>query len=137
MILTAPLRPGTGCAGGLDVSCETIVGCRENRRSRLSLAWAKQLRYNETMNLFRRPRGLLLVLVAVLVVVAAVLVLRGNRREAAPATSPLPTPVDAVETLEPPSQSTSAVVLLWVALGSLLALGVAALILRRSRRDEQ
>jgi hypothetical protein len=89
------------------------------------------------MNLFRRPRGFLLVLVVVIVIVAAVLVLRDNRREAAPATSPLPTPVDAAETLGAPSQSTLAVVLLWVALGSLLALGVAVLILRRSRRDEQ
>jgi hypothetical protein len=99
----------------------------------------KQLRYNETMNLFRHPRGLLLVLVVALVIIVAVLVLvlRDNRREAAPATSPLPAPVDAAETLGMPSRSTPAVVLLWVALGSLLALGVAALILRRSRRDEQ
>jgi hypothetical protein len=89
------------------------------------------------MNLFRRHRGLLLVLVAVFVIVATVLVLRDSRREAAPATSPLPTPVDAVESLGTPFLSTSAVVLLWVVLGSLLALGVAALILRRSRRDEQ
>jgi hypothetical protein len=101
------------------------------------LAWLKQLRYNETMNLFRRPRVLLLVLVAVIVIVAAVLVLRDNRLATAPATSPLPTPADAVETLETSSRSTPAVVLLWVALGSLLALGVAFLILRRSRRDEQ
>ena len=97
----------------------------------------KQLRYNATMNHFRRPRGLLLVLVAVLVVVTAVLVMRDNRREAVPATSPLSTPVDAVETLGTPPRSSSAVALLWVVLGSLLALGVAALILRRSRRDEQ
>ncbi|MBN1978907.1 MAG: hypothetical protein JW918_16025 [Anaerolineae bacterium] len=89
------------------------------------------------MNRFRRPRGLLLVLVAAFVIVAAVLVLRGNRREAAPATSPLPTPADAAETLGTSSRSTSAAALLWVVLGSLLALGVAALVLRRPRRDEQ
>ena len=80
---------------------------------------------------------LLLVLVAVIVIVAVVLVLSDNRREAAPATSPLPTPGGAVEPLGTSSRSTLAGVLLWVVLGSLLALGIAALILRRSRRDAQ
>lgn len=109
------------------------------RRSR-PLAWVKQLRYNEVMKRFRRLRGpLFLALVAVLVVVATVLSLRGSQREAAPAalaTSPLPPPVVA-ETSQVSLRSTPAVVLFWVVLGSMLALGVTSLILRRFRRDMQ
>lgn len=90
------------------------------------------------MNHFRRLwRIFLLGLVAVLVVVAVVLLLRGDRREAGPAalTSPLPTP--AAENLESYPRSTSVGVLLWVVLGSMLALGITFLILRGFRRDTQ
>ncbi|MFL7792080.1 MAG: hypothetical protein AB8I69_08075 [Anaerolineae bacterium] len=88
------------------------------------------------MNRFRRLRGpLLLALVVVLVVVAAVLSLRGSQRVSTPAalaTSPLPPPV-AAEASQVSPRSTPAVVWFWVVLGSMLALGVTFLILRRFR----
>jgi hypothetical protein len=147
MILPVRLRPGIGCAGLLPIEliivlCECSSGAAGTAEapSGCPLAWVKQLRYNEAMNRFRRLRGpLFLTLVAVLVVVAAVLSLRGSQREATPAafaTSPLPPPVDT-ETSQVPPRSTPAVVLFWVVLGSMLALGVTFLVLRRFRRDIQ
>lgn len=81
----------------------------------------------------------------VIVVVAAVLWLRGGRPGGdlsalpTPATSeesPLPTPTSASLTTHLRSWTTGGAVLLWVALGILLALGIALIVLRWQRQDD-
>lgn len=104
------------------------------------------MRYNNPMIKRRRSLGvwLLLVLMAVILIAAAALWLRGTQRDGDH--SPLATPVAAdasplsTPTLEngmsppPTSWSNGGVALLWVALGILLALIIAFVILRWYRR---
>jgi hypothetical protein len=84
--------------------------------------------------------GLLLVLIAVIVIAAAALWLRGAQQSAersplatpaAADASPLPTPATKTDMPPPPaSWNNGGVALLWVALGILLALIIAFVVLR-------
>jgi hypothetical protein len=49
--------------------------------------------------------------------------------------SPLPTPPPSSVAVPPPAWATGGAVLLWVALGIMLALGIAFVVLRRHRHD--
>lgn len=107
------------------------------------------MRYNWVMIQSHRLRlWLTLALIAALIAAAA-LWLRGTLSDdttstspirpptRAPAgTSPLPTPTRSTSTASPPrSWSGAGAALLWVALGGVLALAIATLILRRYRDD--
>jgi hypothetical protein len=93
----------------------------------------------------RRPHlWLALALVVVLVAAAALWLLGiqpdsgGRSALSTPATSavsPLPTPTPASATTHPPPWATGGAVLLWVALGIVLALGITFVILRWHRHD--
>jgi hypothetical protein len=93
----------------------------------------------------RRPHlWLALALVVVLIAAAALWLLGiqpdsgGRSALSTPATlggSPLPTPTPASATTHPPSWVVGGAVLLWVALGIVLALGIAFVILRWHRHD--
>ena len=91
-----------------------------------------------------RPRLWLALALVVVVIVAAALWLlgiqpdRGNSALPTPATSeisPLPTPTPAPAATHPPSWAAGGAVLLWVALGIVLALGIAFVILRWHHHD--
>jgi len=94
---------------------------------------------------WRRSSLWLAVALGVILVVAAVLWLRGvhlggSRLSAlpTPATSgesPLPTPTSASPTMPLRSWTTGGAVLLWVALGLLLALSIAVIVLRWHRHN--
>ena len=93
----------------------------------------------------RRPHlWLALALVVVLIAAAALWLLGiqpdsgGRSALSTPATSvvsPLPTPTPASATTHPPPWVAGGAVLLWVALGIVLALGIAFVILRWHRHD--
>jgi hypothetical protein len=99
------------------------------------------LRYNIAMaQWYRHPRFWFSLTLAAVLIVAAALWLRGSWPDSDQ--SPLPTPVAAgasplaTPTLEnttsspPPSWASGGAILLWMALGALLALGIAFVILR-------
>jgi hypothetical protein len=110
----------------------------------LVLAQPGELRYNCVMApWYLRPRLWLVLVLTVVVVAAAILWLRGaqlsSRRSplATPAASdesPLPTPEPGSGTwTSPPPRAVLGAVLLWIAVGILLALGIAFIILRTYR----
>jgi hypothetical protein len=109
------------------------------------LAQQTHLRYNGDMIQGHRPRlWLALALVVVLVAAAALWLLGiqpdngGRSALSTPATSavsPLPTPTPASAATHPPPWAAGGAVLLWVALGIVLALGIAFVILRWHRHD--
>ena len=94
---------------------------------------------------WRRSHLWLAVALGVILVVAAALWLRGVHpggsglsavpTPATPEESPLPTPTSASPTAPFPSWVTGGAVLLWVALGLLLALGIAFITLRWHRHN--
>ncbi|MCP4538469.1 MAG: hypothetical protein GY832_15140 [Chloroflexi bacterium] len=105
------------------------------------MARQDELRYNIAMTLwYRHPRFWFSLTLAVVLIVAVALWLRGTSFDGAQ--SPLPTPkAAAVSPLTTPSPENAApslpsawssggAILLWVALGILLALGLAFVILR-------
>jgi hypothetical protein len=109
------------------------------------LAQQTHLRYNSGMIQGRRPHLWLALALAVVLVAAVALWLLGIRPDGGgnsalptPATSgvsPLPTPTPASAAAHPPPWAAGGAVLLWVALGIVLALGIAFVILRWHRHD--
>lgn len=105
------------------------------------LARPEELRYNTAMTRWhRQPRFWLVLALAIVLIAAAGLWLRGTPSGSdqsplptpvAAAVSPLSTPIPENGPLSPPSSwSNGGAVLLWVALGILLALSIAFIILR-------
>ena len=102
------------------------------------------MRYNWAMTQWRRPRLWFALALAVVLIVVAVLWLRGTLPGGGshsplpafslPGTSPLPTPTPS-STAPPSAWTGGGAALTWVALGIVLALGAAFLILRRHRHD--
>jgi len=110
------------------------------------LALQGELSYNSRMTQPHRPGSWLLLALAAVLVAALVLWMgcaapSGRARSPLPTpseqmTSPLPTPAFTSTGVAPPLAWTMAgAVLLWVALGVLLGLGVALVVFRRHRRD--
>jgi hypothetical protein len=109
------------------------------------LARQAQLRYNYAMTQWHRLRLWLALALAVVLVAAIALWLRGvlplgGSHSALPTpalsgVSPLPTPTPRSAAAPPRSWTTGGAALLWVALGIVLALGIAFLVLRRHRHD--
>ena len=103
------------------------------------------MRYNVIMIRWHGPHLWLVSTLGVILVVAAALWLHGTRSGASspsalptPAIaedSPLPTPALTPPAVSPDSWVTGGAVLVWVALGIVLASGIAMVILRRHRDD--
>ena len=96
------------------------------------------------MTRWHRLRLWLALVLVVVLIVAATLWLRGALpggirsalpTPALPGGSPLPTPMPASARSSAPAWATGGGVLLWVALGIVLALGMAFITLRRHRHD--
>ena len=110
-----------------------------------SLARRALLRYNWGMTRWHRLRLWFAVALVAVLITAAALWLRGTwpggssqsalYTPAIPGASPLPTPTPVPAALSPSPWVTGGAVLVWVALGIVLALGIAFLILRRHRHD--
>jgi len=110
------------------------------------LAQQGELRYNYTMARLHRPRLWLALALTAVLIAAAALWLRGTLpygsshsllpTPSAPGMSPLPTPtLSSTAATPPPAWTGGGAALVWVALGIVLALGVALLILRQHRPD--
>jgi hypothetical protein len=122
--------------------CErAVLGRSPPAHDSRSLAWCRHLRYNDVMIEWRRLRLWFAAVLVVLLIVAVALWLRGtlpgSQRSPLPTPgssgdSPLPTP--SVTTLPPASSARVGATLLWVALGSLLALVITLVVLHWYRR---